>query len=114
MKKYYTIGEISELCDLKAHVLRYWEQEFSELSPDKRAGSRRYYQEKDIQTIQKIRELLYDQGMTIAGAKKLLAHRKAPMPTQGAAKSSHVGVKANFRKLRKEMEDLLKALKSTR
>jgi DNA-binding transcriptional MerR regulator len=71
-KKYFTIGEVSKLCDIKQHVLRYWEQEFSQLSPSKRRGNRRYYQKKDIEMVKKIRILLYDERFTIYGAKQKL------------------------------------------
>jgi len=71
-KRYFTIGEVSELCGVKAHVLRYWEQEFDELAPVKRRGNRRYYQRQDVLTIRQIRSLLYDQGYTIGGAKQKL------------------------------------------
>ncbi|RMH19578.1 MAG: MerR family transcriptional regulator [Gammaproteobacteria bacterium] len=78
-KKYFTIGETSKLCSVKPHVLRYWEQEFDQLSPVKRRGNRRYYQHQDIQTIRQIRTLLYEQGFTISGAKqKLAADRTTP------------------------------------
>lgn len=72
-KLYFTIGEVSHLCDLKAHVLRYWEQEFSELTPSKRRGNRRYYQRKDVLLVRKIKNLLYDQGFTIEGARSQMA-----------------------------------------
>jgi DNA-binding transcriptional MerR regulator len=68
-KRYFTIGEVSELCDVKPHVLRYWEQEFPQLKPVKRRGNRRYYQRQDVITIRQIRSLLYDQGFTIGGAR---------------------------------------------
>ena len=68
-KRYFTIGEVSELCLVKPHVLRYWEQEFPQLSPVKRRGNRRYYQRDDVLVIREIRELLYDQGFTIGGAR---------------------------------------------
>ncbi len=71
-KRYFTIGEVSELCNVKAHVLRYWEQEFTQLAPVKRRGNRRYYQRQDVLTIRQIRGLLYDQGYTIGGAKQKL------------------------------------------
>ncbi len=71
-KKYFTIGEVSELCGVKPHVLRYWEQEFKELSPVKRRGNRRYYQPHEVLLIRQIKELLYDQGFTISGAKAYL------------------------------------------
>lgn len=71
-KRYFTIGEVSELCLVKPHVLRYWEQEFPQLSPVKRRGNRRYYQRDDVMVIREIRELLYDQGFTIGGARQQL------------------------------------------
>jgi DNA-binding transcriptional MerR regulator len=69
-KRYFTIGEVSELCGVKPHVLRYWEQEFPDLKPVKRRGNRRYYQRQDVLTIRQIRSLLYDQGFTIGGARQ--------------------------------------------
>jgi DNA-binding transcriptional MerR regulator len=68
-KRYFTIGEVSELCDVKPHVLRYWEQEFPQLKPVKRRGNRRYYQRQDVLTIRQIRALLYEHGFTIGGAR---------------------------------------------
>lgn len=85
-KRYFTIGEVSELCYVKAHVLRYWEQEFSQLKPVKRRGNRRYYQHHEVLLIRRIRELLYAQGFTIQGARQQLttAHREpASEPRQG-------------------------------
>lgn len=71
-KIYFTIGEVGRLCRLKPHVLRYWEQEFNQLSPSKRRGNRRYYQHKDVLLVRKIRHLLYDEGYTIEGARQQL------------------------------------------
>jgi DNA-binding transcriptional MerR regulator len=71
-KRYFTIGEVAVLCGVKPHVLRYWEQEFVLLSPVKRRGNRRYYQRQEVQLVRRIRELLYDQGFTIAGARSKL------------------------------------------
>jgi len=71
-KRYFTIGEVSELCGVKAHVLRYWEQEFTQLKPVKRSGNRRYYQHHEVMLIRRIRELLYGQGFTISGARHRL------------------------------------------
>ncbi|MFZ4529134.1 MAG: MerR family transcriptional regulator [Undibacterium curvum] len=71
-KRYFTIGEVSELCGVKPHVLRYWEQEFSQLKPVKRRGNRRYYQHHEVLLVRRIRELLYDQGFTISGARNKL------------------------------------------
>ena len=71
-KRYFTIGEASKICDVKAHVLRYWEQEFAELDPIKRKGNRRYYQQKDLVMILRIKGLLQDKGFTIEGAKNMI------------------------------------------
>ncbi len=71
-KRYFTIGEVGELCGVKPHVLRYWEQEFTQLRPMKRRGNRRYYQHHEVLMIRRIRELLYDQGFTISGARNRL------------------------------------------
>ncbi|MDR0701970.1 MAG: MerR family transcriptional regulator [Azoarcus sp.] len=71
-KRYFSIGEVSELCGVKAHVLRYWEQEFSQLKPLKRSGNRRYYQHHEVLLVRKIRHLLYDEGFTITGARHRL------------------------------------------
>jgi DNA-binding transcriptional MerR regulator len=82
-KRYFTIGEVSELCGVKPYVLRYWEQEFTQLKPMKRRGNRRYYQHHEVLLIRRIRELLYDQGFTISGARNRLAD-VAPPPRAGA------------------------------
>src|SRR5687768_6521082 len=74
-KRYFTIGEVSELCGVKPHVLRYWEQEFTQLKPVKRRGNRRYYQHHEVLLIRRIRELLYEQGFTISGARNRLDSR---------------------------------------
>jgi DNA-binding transcriptional MerR regulator len=87
-KRYFTIGEVSELCGVKPHVLRYWEQEFTQLKPVKRRGNRRYYQHHEVLLIRRIRELLYEQGFTISGARNRLedhavgndAESAAPLP----------------------------------
>jgi DNA-binding transcriptional MerR regulator len=75
-KRYFTIGEVSELCAVKPHVLRYWEQEFPQLKPVKRRGNRRYYQREDVLTIRTIRSLLYEQGYTIGGARQRMTEEK--------------------------------------
>ena len=72
-KRYFTIGEVSELCAVKPHVLRYWEQEFSQLKPVKRRGNRRYYQHHEVMLIRRIRQLLYEEGFTISGARNRLS-----------------------------------------
>ncbi|MDF2445761.1 MAG: transcriptional regulator [Moraxellaceae bacterium] len=77
-KRYFTIGEVSELCDVKPHVLRYWEQEFPQLKPVKRRGNRRYYQRQDVMIIRTIRSLLYEQGYTIGGARLQLTEARQP------------------------------------
>lgn len=82
-KRYFTIGEVSDLCGVKTHVLRYWEQEFPSLKPMKRRGNRRYYQREDVLLIRQIRALLYEQGYTISGARqKLLEDSHNPPPAQ--------------------------------
>ena len=88
-KRYFTIGEVSDLCGVKPHVLRYWEQEFTQLKPVKRRGNRRYYQHHEVLLIRRIRELLYEEGFTISGARNRLdnslGHEERPEP---AARSS--------------------------
>ncbi|VVE51599.1 transcriptional regulator [Pandoraea capi] len=90
-KRYFTIGEVSELCGVKPHVLRYWEQEFTQLRPVKRRGNRRYYQHHEVLLIRRIRELLYEQGFTINGARNRL---EADTP-RGARASSAAGAQAS-------------------
>lgn len=102
-KRYFTIGEVSELCDVKPHVLRYWEQEFNQLKPVKRRGNRRYYQRQDVIMIRQIRGLLYDQGYTIGGARQKLTGDDAH---DDASKSSQL-----IRQMISELEDVLQALK---
>ena len=79
-KLYFTIGEVADLCQLKPHVLRYWEQEFEQLNPAKRRGNRRYYQRQDVLLVRRIRGLLYEQGYTIEGAKQALLESDQPAP----------------------------------
>jgi DNA-binding transcriptional MerR regulator len=88
-KRYFTIGEVSELCGVKPHVLRYWEQEFTQLRPMKRRGNRRYYQHHEVLLVRKIRSLLYEQGFTISGARNRLEHDGVKIAAQG--KFSTVG-----------------------
>ena len=86
-KRYFTIGEVSELCGVKPYVLRYWEQEFTQLKPMKRRGNRRYYQHHEVLLIRRIRELLYEQGFTISGARNRLTEAgqvRPPLPALGA------------------------------
>ncbi|MEO7148680.1 MAG: MerR family transcriptional regulator [Rhodanobacteraceae bacterium] len=102
-KRYFTIGEVSELCEVKPHVLRYWEQEFPALKPVKRRGNRRYYQRHDVLMIRQIRALLYEQGFTITGARARLEGQQA----RAEATISHQIV----RQMRQELEQLLAVLK---
>ena len=84
-KRYFTIGEVSELCGVKPHVLRYWEQEFTQLKPVKRRGNRRYYQHHEVLLIRRIRDLLYEQGFTISGARNRLGDNREALHDQDAA-----------------------------
>lgn len=94
-KRYFTIGEISELCDVKPHVLRYWEQEFSQLKPMKRRGNRRYYQHHEVLLIRRIRHLLYVEGFTISGARNRLGGAGVVEPSaQSAVRISGAELKA--------------------
>ena len=86
-KRYFTIGEVSELCGVKPHVLRYWEQEFTQLKPVKRRGNRRYYQHHEVMLIRRIRELLYEQGFTISGARNKLDSSGAGQPAKAEAEA---------------------------
>lgn len=102
-KRYFTIGEVSELCEVKPHVLRYWEQEFPNLKPVKRRGNRRYYQRHDVLMIRQIRTLLYDQGFTIGGARQRL---------EGDRGKAEATLTAQVvRQLRSELEELLQLLR---
>jgi DNA-binding transcriptional MerR regulator len=92
-KRYFTIGEVSELCGVKPHVLRYWEQEFTQLRPVKRRGNRRYYQHHEVLLIRRIRELLYEQGFTINGARNRLdSHGVGPHGAPAASVEEDEGV----------------------
>ena len=108
-KRYFTIGEVAELCDVKPHVLRYWETEFPTLKPVKRRGNRRYYQRQDVLVIRQIRSLLYEEGYTIGGASlRIESEKQAP----AAAARARGGVDpAALRELREELESLLLLLK---
>ena len=110
-KRYFTIGEVSELCGVKPHVLRYWEQEFTQLKPVKRRGNRRYYQHHEVLLIRRIRELLYEQGFTISGARNRLDEglgARLAKSEQGAA----VVAAADTSHLRREIESVLELLRS--
>lgn len=89
-KRYFTIGEVSELCGVKPHVLRYWEQEFTQLKPVKRRGNRRYYQRHDVVLIREIRGLLYEQGFTIGGARQQLETEHKPEAAHGNENRKHL------------------------
>ena len=105
-KRYFTIGEVSELCGVKAHVLRYWEQEFTQLNPVKRSGNRRYYQHHEVMLIRRIRELLYGQGFTISGARNL-------MENQNQVNDRAIGLPAatlNVAVLRHEIQEIINSL----
>ena len=102
-KRYFTIGEVSDLCAVKPHVLRYWEQEFPQLKPVKRRGNRRYYQRQDVLVIRQIRALLYDQGFTIGGARNRLDGEEAREDVTQTHQLS--------RQLRVELEEIAKILR---
>lgn len=102
-KRYFTIGEVSDLCAVKPHVLRYWEQEFPQLKPVKRRGNRRYYQRQDVLIIRQIRSLLYEEGFTIGGARLKL--------TGAEAKTDLSQSQQIIRQLRTELEEVLRLLR---
>jgi DNA-binding transcriptional MerR regulator len=102
-KRYFTIGEVSELCGVKPHVLRYWEQEFPQLKPVKRRGNRRYYQRQDVLIIRQIRGLLYEEGFTIGGARNRLQGDDA---REDVSQSQQI-----VRQIRLELEEVLKILR---
>ena len=102
-KRYFPIGEVSELCGVKPHVLRYWEQEFPQLKPVKRRGNRRYYQRQDVLVIRQIRGLLYEQGFTIGGARNRLEGEEARVDVTQTHQLA--------RQLRVELEEVIKILR---
>ena len=118
-KRYFTIGEVSELCGVKPLFLRYWEQEFPQLKPVKRRGNRRYYQRQDVLIIRQIRSLLYEQGFTIGGARQRLrelpkaaaiARAPAPQPTAPVPILKGKFTKTELKQMRSELEAALKLL----
>ena len=123
-KRYFTIGEVSELCGVKPHVLRYWEQEFTQLKPVKRRGNRRYYQHHEVLLIRKIRELLYEQGFTISGARNRLdgaedmatAADLAQSLPQANAQAAHIatelGSDFDFYSFKQEMRQVIQLLRA--
>ncbi|MEN8108393.1 MAG: MerR family transcriptional regulator [Pseudomonadota bacterium] len=102
-KRYFTIGEVSDLCGVKPHVLRYWEQEFPQLKPVKRRGNRRYYQRQDVLMIRQIRSLLYEQGFTIGGARQRMSGEDAREDVTQSQQIVH--------QVRLELEGVLQLLK---
>jgi DNA-binding transcriptional MerR regulator len=113
-KRYFTIGEVSELCGVKPHVLRYWEQEFTQLKPVKRRGNRRYYQHHEVLLIRRIRELLYEEGFTISGARNRLDHSVTgngdkPEPAARARGNGPVDLAS----VKRELRDVLDSLQSS-
>jgi DNA-binding transcriptional MerR regulator len=111
-KRYFTIGEVSDLCGVKPHVLRYWEQEFTQLKPIKRRGNRRYYQHHEVLLIRRIRELLYDQGFTISGARNRLDEtgRAGRLLTERRAENRERGPATAALTLRAELEAIRRLL----
>jgi DNA-binding transcriptional MerR regulator len=111
-KRYFTIGEVSELCGVKPHVLRYWEQEFTQLKPLKRRGNRRYYQHHEVLLIRRIRELLYEHGFTINGARNRLEEPPAARGDGGAGGTRTMTVPQPISpsNIRKELKSILKML----
>jgi DNA-binding transcriptional MerR regulator len=108
-KRYFTIGEVSELCGVKPHVLRYWEQEFTQLKPVKRRGNRRYYQHHEVLLIRRIRELLYEQGFTINGARHRL-DEQSPGEARGAGARAERSV--DLAQLRGELKHVVDILRT--
>jgi DNA-binding transcriptional MerR regulator len=121
-KRYFTIGEVSELCGVKPHVLRYWEQEFTQLKPVKRRGNRRYYQHHEVLLIRRIRELLYEQGFTISGARNRLDNARienghaaeekaeAPVRSNGGRAPTPASGGADLAAIKRELRALLDQL----
>jgi DNA-binding transcriptional MerR regulator len=108
-KRYFTIGEVSELCGVKPHVLRYWEQEFTQLKPLKRRGNRRYYQHHEVLLIRRIRELLYEHGFTINGARNRLEEPSHSAASNGT-RTMTVPQPISPGNIRKELKSILKML----
>jgi DNA-binding transcriptional MerR regulator len=108
-KRYFTIGEVSELCEVKPHVLRYWEQEFAQLKPVKRRGNRRYYQRQDVILIRQIRALLYEQGFTIGGARLRMSGHNPVEPEEMPVKVAQQPMVKNeaVREMIEEIEEAL-------
>jgi len=115
-KRYFTIGEVSELCGVKPHVLRYWEQEFTQLRPVKRRGNRRYYQHHEVLLIRRIRELLYEQGFTISGARNRLDESLSAASARSTASTTpapraHDMRGANLAAVKQELKNVIELLR---
>src|SRR5713226_4971944 len=118
-KRYFTIGEVSELCGVKPHVLRYWEQEFTQLRPVKRRGNRRYYQHHEVLLIRRIRELLYEQGFTISGARNRLDENLSAASARSATSSAsaprgHETRSVNLSVLKQELKSVIELLRGNK
>jgi DNA-binding transcriptional MerR regulator len=120
-KRYFTIGEVSELCGVKPHVLRYWEQEFTQLKPVKRRGNRRYYQHHEVLLIRKIRELLYEQGFTISGARNRLdgadnvtetVTAQSPVSFQAVSAVASTNNVFDFMQFKSELREVIQLLRA--
>jgi DNA-binding transcriptional MerR regulator len=119
-KRYFTIGEVSDLCGVKPHVLRYWEQEFTQLKPVKRRGNRRYYQHHEVLLIRRIRELLYEEGFTISGARNRLdnamtgdeRHESSTRARAAAPATAGAPAAADTASLKRELRELLDSLRA--
>ena len=119
-KRYFTIGEVSELCGVKPHVLRYWEQEFTQLKPVKRRGNRRYYQHHEVLLIRRIRELLYEEGFTISGARNRLddvySQGREAARAEAAERAENKGgngrQKVAVAEIRRELREVIDSLSS--
>lgn len=111
-KRYFTIGEVSDLCAVKPHVLRYWEQEFPQLKPLKRRGNRRYYQRHDVMMIRQIRGLLYEEGFTIGGARQKLQSGDTKSEAKSEAKTGVMVTPSILQQIRQELEDVLVLLRT--
>ena len=107
-KLYFTIGEVAQMCAVETHVLRYWEQEFPDITPSKRRGNRRYYKPKDVRLIRKVRELLYDQGFTIEGARRQLSQAEEPVISENVS----VSVDTSMAAFVAELEGIVKELET--
>jgi DNA-binding transcriptional MerR regulator len=118
-KRYFTIGEVSDLCGVKPHVLRYWEQEFTQLKPVKRRGNRRYYQHHEVLLIRKIRELLYEQGFTISGARNRLDGADLVEPSENNVQETAISTatgntneNANLSAIRSQIQEVIQLLRA--